>query len=77
MNTIQLKLQHEFDYPADVNRLVIAFAKEGMWCSPEQAAWLWEQYSDSMAAGWMGMDGYADATLVMVCQPYFEEITGE
>lgn len=53
MKKIVLKLDRDFDYPEDVERIVKVLADRGYKCSPGDAAILWDRYSDSMAAGWM------------------------
>lgn len=73
MTRITLVYQHE-SYPKDVTRIVRAFAAQGFHCSRLQARELWEQYSDSMCAGWLIVDSYDDVGIVQALRPYFVEV---
>lgn len=43
---------HE-DYPGDIDRIQEALECSGRYASREDCEWMWRQYSDSMAAGWL------------------------
>jgi hypothetical protein len=69
MKSIRLNLSDTFAYPDDVETIVKAFAQDGYDCTPEQAHWLWQEYSDSVCAGWMTVRN--DGFIVNHCRPYF------
>lgn len=55
--------ERELFHGSDITRLVEVAEKEGFELSRADAQWVWEDFSDSMAAGWMGMDHYGDEYL--------------
>jgi hypothetical protein len=72
----KLKIKESFDhfpYQNDVDRIVKIFADAGYDISHSDAARAWEKYSDSMAAGWMSLDG-EDCYVFDNCSHYFEEV---
>ena len=42
-----------FSYPDDVRRIVELFKSKGIIITPSEAEELWDDYSDSMCAGWL------------------------
>lgn len=57
MNKIQYQLErlHRPEYIEDTKRIVKVAFENGFILSILEAEELWEEYSDSMAAGWMGL----------------------
>jgi hypothetical protein len=51
-----IKLVRKPDYEPGTDRLVEACKNAGYEVSHEDAQWAWEEYSDSMCAGWLGID---------------------
>ena len=45
----------DFRHAADVDRIVRICAARSVLVSPHDAQSAWEEYSDSMAAGWLGL----------------------
>lgn len=69
----RIRVLNEFDeerYGHDVDRIVDALASDGILATRAQAYRLWEQFSTSMAAGWMNLpdDG---SEIVTNVRPYF------
>ena len=62
------------DHSADVSEIVRVFARYGFSISRSDARAAWQRYSDSMAAGWMGLDSYDDSIYGNV-RGYFVEAT--
>jgi hypothetical protein len=62
----------EKERSADVTRIVNAFIIYGDVVSREDAKLAWEKYSDSMAAGWMGLPS-EDNEIYHCVRSYFEE----
>ena len=60
MKSIVIPLEADFPYPDDVRRIVRILAERDIECSELNARELWARYSDSMAVGWMSMDGESD-----------------
>jgi len=46
---------HDHIYKSDCRRIQKAMIEEGALISLDEAYKLWEAYSDSMAAGWVGL----------------------
>lgn len=69
---VKQKYNHHFEYTNDIDRIVKIFADRGYEISHQDAVFAWEQFSDSMCAGWMclGSDDevFGDAFY------YFEEV---
>jgi hypothetical protein len=63
MTRIEIPLPDDFPYKDDVLRLQRVLSERGYEASDRTAADLWDRYSDSMAAGWMSMDGETDDTI--------------
>lgn len=53
MKKIIIPLGASFPYKSDVERIVRVLAEREIQCAPLDAQFLWEEYSESMAAGWM------------------------
>jgi hypothetical protein len=52
--------------PEDVSRIIAVCTANGFEIDQETARKAWENYSDSMAAGWMGFPEEDDALLATV-----------
>ena len=69
---VSKKYNHHFEYKNDIDRIVKIFADRGYEISHTDAVFAWEQFSNSMAAGWMSLgdddEVFADAF------SYFEEV---
>jgi hypothetical protein len=69
---VKEKYNHHFEYKNDIDCIVKIFADRGYEISHTDAVFAWEQFSDSMAAGWMSLgdddEVFADAF------SYFEEV---
>lgn len=63
---------HHFEYQNDIDSIVKIFAERGYEISHSDAVHAWEQYSDSMAAGWMMLGD--DDEVFHDCFRYFEEL---
>ena len=59
-------------YQRDINRIVSVCQDRGYVISPEDAQTVWETYSESMAAGWMGLPDTNTELFTIVLQ-YSEE----
>ncbi len=58
-------------YPEDTKHIVKVLAERGYEATELEAEELWEKYSDSMAAGWMGLP--VEGAEVFSCiKVYFE-----
>ena len=55
MKTLRFKNKAEGEYQHDVERIVRIAATRGYILSPADAQAAWEAYSESMAAGWLGL----------------------
>lgn len=53
MQKVIIPLGESFPYKDDVMRIVRILKERGIECAPLDAQFLWEEYSESMAAGWM------------------------
>lgn len=62
---------HEKQYLNDVKRIVDVMAKNGYYCTKQQAVKLWEIYSESFAAGWLLMPN-KDEELFGCIKDYFK-----
>lgn len=56
---------HLDKFKADIERMIIICANRGYLLTPSDAAWAWEQYSDGLAAGWLGL--HSDDQIVFDC----------
>ena len=63
---------HHFGYTSDISRIVKIFADRGYEISETDAVLAWEQFSDSMAAGWMSLG--SDDEVFEDAFYYFEEV---
>jgi hypothetical protein len=63
---------HHFEYQNDIERIVKIFADRGYEISHTDAVYAWEQFSDSMAAGWMSLGD--DEEVFNDAFYYFEEV---
>jgi hypothetical protein len=61
-----------YTYVEDINRLVSVAEKFGYYLTKRDAEWVWEEYSNSYAAGWLIMDGYSDQTLLNIILSYMD-----
>lgn len=73
MRSIRLNLDEDYQWPEDVKVIIRAFREEGLYCSAQQAHWMWQEYSDSMCAGWMTVHE-DDENIVSKCRAYFTEV---
>jgi hypothetical protein len=53
-------------WPHDVKRIMNA-----MNCTEQEAIYMWNEYSDSLHAGWMGLPKL-DSTIRQLCRPYID-----
>jgi hypothetical protein len=74
MKRLKVKEQynHHFEYQNDIDRIVKIFADRGYEISHSDAVRAWEQFSDSMAAGWMSLGSDDEVFSDVFC--YFEEV---
>jgi hypothetical protein len=63
---------HYFEYKSDIDRIVKIFADRGYEISHTDAVHAWEQFSDSMCAGWMCLGD--DDEVFSDAFSYFEEV---
>lgn len=63
---------HHFEYKSDISRIVKIFADHGYEISESDAVHAWEQFSDSMCAGWMCLG--TDEEVFQDAFYYFEEV---
>lgn len=69
---VKEQYNHHFEYQNDIDRIVKIFADHGYEISHSDAVHAWEQYSDSMAAGWMSLGD--DEEVFQDAFYYFEEV---
>jgi hypothetical protein len=74
MKNLKLKKRENyyFEFESDVKRIVRIFAERGYEISATDAENAWEQFSDSMCAGWMMLG--EDDEVFHDCFRYFEEV---
>ena len=72
------------EYRDDCIRIAKICAGRGIFISPEQAENLWQSYSDSMCAGWIGLPKDDDKVFMCLdikqcpkCKTYLFESPGE
>jgi len=46
-------LNDEFDFPNDVEKIVLSYKKNGIIITKKQAEEIWLEYSDTFCAGWL------------------------
>ncbi len=64
--------EDQFEYTGDIDRLVQIFSERGYDISFTDAGHAWEQYSDSMCAGWLMLDRDDEYVFNSIFH-YFEE----
>jgi hypothetical protein len=69
---VKEKYNHHFEYTNDIDRIVKIFADRGYEISATDAVKAWEQFSDSMCAGWMCLG--EDDEVFTDSFYYFEEV---
>lgn len=55
MKKIIIPLNNDHTFPEDVKRIVQILADRDIECGEMEANYLWAEYSDSLAAGWMAL----------------------
>ncbi len=63
---------HHYEYTNDIDRIVEIFAQRGYEISHTDACRAWEEYSDSMCAGWLILG--EDDEVFQDAFHYFEEV---
>jgi hypothetical protein len=63
---------HHYEYTNDIDRIVKIFSDKGYEISATDAVKAWEQFSDSMCAGWMSLGD--DDEVFQDAFYYFEEV---
>lgn len=71
MSRIRLAKLDE-DYPKDVTGIQSAVLNHGYECSRKQAEQLWLEYSDSMCAGWIYVEGRSEDNIWEQVEPFIE-----
>ena len=66
------KYNYHYEYTNDIERIVKIFADRGYEISHTDAVQAWEEFSDSMCAGWMCLG--TDEEVFHDCFCYFEEV---
>jgi hypothetical protein len=61
------------EYVTDASAIAMAFARLGYEVSSRDAYMAWRDYSDSVCAGWIVLDGMSDDDIVMYAIPYLRE----
>lgn len=69
------RYNHHYEYTNDISRIVEIFAQRGYEISHSDAVRAWEEYSDSMCAGWMCLG--EDDEVFQDAFHYFEEVNEE
>lgn len=69
---VKERYNHHFEYKNDIDRIVKIFADRGYEISYSDAVHAWEEYSDSMCAGWMSLG--TDDEVFNDAFYYFEEV---
>lgn len=68
----KLTYNHHLEYTNNIDRIVKIFADRGYEISHSDAFRAWEQYSDSMCAGWMSLG--EDEEVFQNAFYHFEEV---
>ena len=55
MKRLRIKNPESLRYPEDVERISKILLEKGYWATTDQCEHLWEIYSDSLCAGWLGL----------------------
>lgn len=66
------RYNHHYEYTKDISRIVEIFAQRGYEISHSDALRAWEEYSDSMCAGWLILG--EDDEVFQDAFHYFEEV---
>lgn len=66
------KYNHHYEYTNDIERIIKIFVDRGYEISHTDAVRAWEEFSDSMCAGWMSLG--TDEEVFQDCFCYFEEV---
>jgi hypothetical protein len=66
------RYNHHVEYKNDIDRIVKIFADRGYEISHSDAVRAWEEFSDSMCAGWMSLGN--DDEVFQDTFYYFEEV---
>lgn len=69
---VKEKYNSHFEYTNDIDRIVKIFADRGYEISYTDAVHAWEEFSDSMCAGWMSLGSDDEVFEDAFC--YFEEV---
>jgi len=69
---VKEQYNHHFEYTNDIDRIVKIFSDKGYEISATDAVKAWEQFSDSMCAGWMSLGD--DNEVFEDVFSYFEEV---
>ena len=72
-NIVLSKSVNDFDYPEDVKRIQQAFHKIDYHASEVVCEWAWQQYSDSVDAGWINLPS-SDEEIRQLVWPYLKEV---
>lgn len=67
-----MRLLEDCSYPEDVRRIVHVLASQGYFISPSDAEKAWEEYSESICAGWLFLPD-KDVDLISLITPYLSE----
>jgi len=73
MKEYRLKIEHQLNFPSDVERIVEGLASRGIRVSYPDAHEAWELYSESMAASWMCVPDEVN-NIMWAIMPYLEEV---
>jgi hypothetical protein len=76
MKTLRFMYATEPRYPIDVAHIVEAFRQFGLCLHTQDAELAWNEYSDSMCAGWMQLPR-TQREIVEVCLNYLIDDNGE
>lgn len=61
-------------YPEDISKVQCAVINHGYDCTREEAAALWEAYSDSECAGWLLLEGYSEDGIWKRVEPFIVDL---
>ena len=64
----------DVDYPSDVERIQKIFFARDFLVTVEVAEYAWNEYSNSVDAGWISMYGMKDDDIFNSCMIYLKEI---
>ena len=63
----------QLDYPEDCLRIQTALLNHGYTVTLAEAQELWRQWSESLCAGWLNLDGADDSYILTCVQPFIQE----